>query len=90
MIQISTKIVSLSEHYCQDSFLCSASGKGAVIGTNDDDFPVMGRKIQAIFWRQRRQFMTRVGKTGRPIKFKLETKAKQNNTKHLISTLAKK
>ena len=91
------KLFDLSEHYCQDSFLyVPQGGKGALlVGTNDDDYPgyAVSKDSGNFIGGKEGEFMTRVGKTGRPIKFAegLETKAKkQNNTKHLISTLAKK
>jgi len=90
-------IFKLSEFYCQDSFLyVPQGGKDALlIGTNDDDFPGYGVESNTgdFLGGREGQFMSRVGKRGRPIKFTegLETKSsKQNNTKHLISTLAEK
>ncbi len=90
-------IFKLSEFYCQDSFLyVPQGGKDALlIGTNDDDFPGYGVESNTgdFLGGFEGQFMSRVGKRGRPVKFTegLETKSsKQNNTKHLISTLAEK
>ena len=65
-----------------------------IIGTNDTDFPGYGNETETgeFLGGKEGEFMTRVGKSKRPIKFAegLETKAKmQNNTKFLISRLAK-
>ena len=91
------KLFDLSEHYCQDSFLyVPRGGKGALlVGTNNDDYPgyAVSKDSGNFIGGKEGQFMSRVGKTGRPVKFAegLETKAKkQNNTKYLISTLAEK
>jgi hypothetical protein len=91
------QIVSgLSKHFCQDSFLFVPRGgeESFLIGTNDVDFPGYGNKNEtgSFLGGQEGEFMTRVGKSKRPIKFAegLETKKKmQNNTKYLISKLGK-
>ena len=85
----------LSEHYCQDSFLFVPRGgeQSFLVGTNKAEFPGYGNEVEtgSFIGGQEGEFMTRVGKSKRPIKFAegLETKAKmQNNTKFLISRLA--
>tara|TARA_R100000008_G_scaffold61052_1_gene38468 strand:- start:120 stop:755 length:636 start_codon:yes stop_codon:yes gene_type:complete len=87
----------LSEHFCQDSFLfVPRGGEDAIlVGTNKAEFPGYGNEeeVGSFLGGQEGEFMTRVGKSKRPIKFGegLETKAKmQNNTKFLISRLANK
>ena len=89
-------MASLSEHFCQDSFLYVPLGgeDSFLIGTNRAEFPGYGNeeKMGSFHGGVESEFMTRVGKSKRPIKFEegLETKAKmQNNTKFLISRLAK-
>ena len=89
-------MASLSEHFCQDSFLYVPLGgeDSFPIGTNRAEFPGYGNeeKMGSFHGGVESEFMTRVGKSKRPIKFEegLETKAKmQNNTKFLISRLAK-
>ena len=89
------EIFKLSEFYCQDSFLFVNKGaqEAFLIGTNKDDFPGYGKEApQGPFVvGEEAEFMSRVGQ--RPVHFQegLETKAKmQNNTKYLISKLAKK
>jgi len=90
-------LFSYSEFYCQDSYLyVPQGGKNALlIGTNNDEFPGYGNENNTgdFIGGKEGEFMTRLGKRSRPIKFAegLETKAKkQNNTKYIISTLAKK
>ena len=89
------EIFKLSEFYCQDSFLFVNKGgqEAFLVGTNKDDFPGYGKEaLQGPFvGGEEAEFMSRVGQ--RPVHFQegLETKAnKQNNTKYLISKLAKK
>ena len=89
-------IEALSEHFCQDSFLFVPRGgeDSFLVGTNDAEFPGYGNEESTgeFLGGKEGEFMTRVGKTKRPIRFAegLETKAKmQNNTKFLISRLAK-
>lgn len=89
-------IVGLGEHYCQDSVLYVPRGgeQSFLIGTNNADFPGYGNEEETgeFIGGKEGEFMTRVGKSKRPIKFAegLETKAKmQNNTKFLVSRLAK-
>tara|TARA_B100000900_G_scaffold12397_1_gene9987 strand:+ start:665 stop:1297 length:633 start_codon:yes stop_codon:yes gene_type:complete len=86
----------LSEHYCQDSFLFVPRGgeESILVGTNKAEFPGYGNEEEtgSFIGGQEGEFMTRVGKSKRPIKFAegLETKEKmQNNTKFLISRLAR-
>ena len=86
----------LSEHFCQDSFLFVPRGgeQSFLVGTNKAEFPGYGNEEETgeFLGGQEGEFMTRVGKSKRPIKFAegLETKTKmQNNTKFLISRLAK-
>jgi len=86
----------LSEHFCQDSFLFIPRGgeQSVLVGTNKAEFPGYGNEEEtgSFLGGQEGEFMTRVGKSKRPIKFAegLETKTKmQNNTKFLISRLAK-
>ena len=88
------EIFKLSEFYCQDSFLFVNKGgqEAFLVGTNKDDFPGYGKEApQGNFvGGEEAEFMSRVGQ--RPVHFQegLETKAnKQNNTKFLISRLAK-
>ena len=89
------QIRQLSEFYCQDSFLHVPRGgeTSFLVGTNNDEFPGYGNEApQGHFVGGREaEFMNRVGQ--RPVHFQegLEFKSKkQNNTKYLISTLAKK
>ena len=89
-------MAGLSEHFCQDSFLYVPLGgeDSFLVGTNRAEFPGYGNeeKMGSFHGGVESEFMTRVGKSKRPIKFEegLETKAKmQNNTKFLISRLAK-
>ena len=89
------EIFKLSEFYCQDSFLFVYRGaqEAFLVGTNKDEFPGYGKEAQQgpFVVGEEAEFMSRVG--NRPVHFQegLETKAsKQNNTKYLISNLAKK
>ena len=89
-------IEALSEHFCQDSFLFVPRGgeESFLVVTYEADFPGYGNEEAAgeFLGGKEGEFMTRVGKTKRQIRFAegLETKAKmQNNTKFLISKLAK-
>ena len=89
-------ITGLGEHFCQDSVLFVPRGgeQSYLIGTNDADFPGYGNEEETgeFLGGKEGEFMTRVGKSKRPIQFAegLETKARmQNNTKFLISRLAK-
>jgi hypothetical protein len=89
-------ITGLGEHFCQDSVLFVPRGgeQSYLIGTNDADFPGYGNEEETgeFVGGKEGEFMTRVGKSKRPIQFAegLETKARmQNNTKFLISRLAK-
>ncbi|MCW3977140.1 MAG: hypothetical protein NWE77_04335 [Candidatus Bathyarchaeota archaeon] len=89
------EIFKLSEFYCQDSFLFVNRGgqETSLVGTNKDEFPGYGKEAAQghFIGGEEAEFMSRVGQ--RPIHFQegLETKSgKQNNTKYLISTLAKK
>src|SRR6056300_1724589 len=89
-------ITGLGEHFCQDSVLFVPRGgeQSFLIGTNEADFPGYGNETETgeFLGGKEGEFMTRVGKSKRPIKFAegLETKAKmQNNTKFLVSRLAK-
>ena len=89
-------VAGLSEHFCQDSFLFVPRGgqQSFLVGTNRAEFPGYGNETETgeFLGGEEGEFMTRVGKAKRPIKFAegLETKAKmQNNTKFLISRLAK-
>ena len=89
-------ILGLGEHFCQDSVLFVPRGgeESFLIGTNNAEFPGYGKEESTgeFLGGKEGEFMTRVGKSKRPIKFGegLETKAKmQNNTKFLISRLAK-
>ena len=86
----------LSEHFCQDSFLyVNRGGESSVlIGTNNSEFPGFGNEapMGSFLGGKEGEFMTRVGKSKRPIKFAegLDTKKKsQNNTKFLISKFSK-
>ena len=88
-------ITDLSQFFCQDSFLFVPRGgeESYLIGTNRDDFPGYGKQVEmgSFHGGKEAEFMTRVGQ--RPLHFAeaLETKfKKQNNTKFLISRLAKK
>ena len=90
-------ITGLGEHFCQDSILFVPRGgeESYLIGTNDAEFPGYGKEEEmgSFLGGKEGEFMTRVGKSKRPIKFAegLETKSKmQNNTKFLVSRLAKK
>lgn len=89
------EIFKLSEFYCQDSFLFVNKGgqEAFLVGTNKGDFPGYGKEVSQgpFVGGKEAEFMSRVGQ--RPVHFQegLETKAnKQNNTKYLISKLAKK
>ncbi len=86
----------LSEHFCQDSFLYINRGgeSSMLIGTNNSEFPGFGNEapMGSFLGGKEGEFMTRVGKSKRPIKFAegLDTKKKsQNNTKFLISKFSK-
>mgnify|MGYP003628864319 FL=1 len=86
----------LSEHFCQDSFLYVNRGgeSSMLIGTNNSEFPGFGNEapMGSFLGGKEGEFMTRVGKSKRPIKFAegLDTKKKsQNNTKFLISKFSK-
>ena len=90
-------IRSLSEHYCQDSYMYVPQGgeDGILVGTNFAVFPGYGnRSSQGPFiGGVPGEFMSRVGKRQRVIKFAegLDTKKKmQNNSKYLISKISKK
>jgi hypothetical protein len=89
-------VTRLGEHFCQDSVLFVPRGgeRSFLIGTNNSEFPGYGNeeKTGEFLGGKEGEFMTRVGRTKRPVKFAegLETKVKmQNNTKFLISRLAK-
>lgn len=86
----------LSEYFCQDSFLYVNRGgeSSMLIGTNNSEFPGFGNEASmgSFLGGKEGEFMTRVGKSKRPIKFAegLDTKKKsQNNTKFLISKFSK-
>lgn len=89
-------LTGLSEHFCQDSFLYVDQGgeNSVLVGTNNSEFPGFGNEapMGSFIGGKEGEFMTRVGKSKRPIKFAegLDTKNKsQNNTKFLISKFSK-
>jgi len=89
-------LTGLSEHFCQDSFLYVDRGgeNSVLVGTNNSEFPGFGNEASmgSFVGGKEGEFMTRVGKSKRPIKFAegLDTKTKsQNNTKFLISKFSK-
>ena len=95
--EFASVLMELAEYYCQDSILFVPRGaeNAELIGTNGADYPGFHRIDQMgdFFGGEQGEFMTRVGKRQRPIKFAegLETKSKaQNNTKYLISKIGKK
>lgn len=92
-----TVLVDLGEYYCQDSILfVPRGGKNAeLIGTNGAEYPGYEQidRVGDFLGGKESEFMTRIGKRQRPIKFTegLETKSKlQNNTKYIISKIGKK
>jgi hypothetical protein len=67
------KIIKLGKYFCQDSVFLKPKDKDAFLyGTNNSDFPGLNNQVNMGKYHggQTGEFMTRVGKTNRPLVFK--------------------
>ncbi len=83
-------IIRLGKFFCQDSVLLKPKGEDAYLyGTNNAEFPGLDNKVNQGKFRggHTGEFLTRVGKTNRPLIFK---EYHNNSGKYLISISARK